>query len=192
MTVNYTLSVTDQNEHLYFTAPNEDIEITLPENFGTFMKDWSVMVSVVDAVSLKVIPENSNVTLLVDQNIISRPNDLFYVINIDGVNTWKAIRAGNFALTTSNRQIINAPLQLDSGSAIYQFIGASGSTRDVILPDPPSTNDHYIIKNIFQDGFDINIKGTLLGPPIVTLGKSTLKYIAECIYDGVEYQIFLL
>lgn len=191
MTVNYTLQVADQNDHLYFTAPNDDIEILLPENFGTFIKDWNVMVSVTEAISLKLVPENGNVTLLVDQDIISRPNDLFYVINIDGVNTWKAIRAGNFALTTSNREIINAPLQLDSGSAIYQFIGSSGATRDVILPDPPATNDRYVIKNIFQSGFGLNIKETLLGPPIVTLGQANLKYIAECIYDGTEWQIIL-
>lgn len=189
MTVTYTLQETDEKRHIYFTASNDNIEIILPENFGTFIKEWTVMVSVVDAISLKVIPQNSNVTLLVDQDTISRPNDLFYLILVDGVNTWKAIRAGNFALTTSNRQIINAPLQLDSGSAIHQFIGASGGTRDIILPDPPSTNDRYMIKNIFPDGPNLNIKLTLLGAPVFTLGKSNLKYVAECIYDGTEWQI---
>ena len=191
MTVTYTIQTTDQQQHRYFTAPNDDIEIIIPENFGTFIKDWNMMVSVVDAISLKLVPQNGNVTLLVDQDIISGPNDLFYLILIDGVNTWKAIRAGNFALTTSNREIINAPLQLDSGSAIYQFIGASGGTQDVVLPDPPATNDRYIIKNIFQNGFNINIKETALGAPVVTLGATNLKYIAECIYDGTEWQVIL-
>ncbi len=192
MTVTYTLIEANRRDNILFTAPGEDIEVIIPENFGTFIKDWSVMVSSVDATSLKIVPQNSNVTILVDQDTITKPNDLFYLILIDGVNTWKAIRAGNFVLTTSNREIINAPLQLDGGSSVYQFIGASGATRDVILPDPPNQNDRFIIKNIFQDGFDINIKLTLLGSPIVTLGKSTLKYIAECIYDGQEWQIILL
>lgn len=190
MVATYTLIDTNRKDHLYFTA-NEAIEVILPQNNGAFEKDWSVMVSIVEAPSLKVVPQNGNVTLLVDQDVITRPNDLFYLINIDGVNTWKAIRAGNFSLTTSNREIINTPKQLDSGSPIYQFIGSSGATRDVILPDPPSTNDRFIIKNIFQQGFQLNIKETLAGSPIVTLGSNNNKYIAECIYDGTEWQILL-
>ena len=192
MPVSYTLQpLTDNREHIYFTATGQEIEIIIPENLGSFNRDWSVMVSLEEAILLRIVPENSNVTILVDQDIITRPNDLFYLINIDGVNTWKAIRAGNFALTTSNRQIINAPLELDSGSAVNQFIGAAGGQQDIILPDPPSTNDRYVIKNIFQDQFHINIKETLGGQPIVRLGPSTLRYIAECIYDGVEWQIIL-
>ena len=192
MPVSYTLQpLTDKSEHIYFTAVGEEIDIIIPENTGSFTKDWSVMVSLEEAILLRVVPQNGNVTVLVDQDIITRANDLFYLINVDGLNTWKAIRAGNFALTTSNREIINAPKQLDSGSPINQFIGASGGQQDVILPNPPATNDRFVIKNIFQNQFHINIKETLGGQPIVRLGPSTLRYIAECIYDGTEWQIIL-
>lgn len=191
MTVNYTLLVADNKEHIYFTATGDDIEIIIPENNGSFIKNYSVMVSIVDAISLKVVPETGNVIILVDQDIITRPNDLFYLINIDGLNTWKAIRAGNFTLTSSNREIINAPLQLDAGSPVYQFIGPSGGSQDIILPNPPATNDRYIIKNIFQNSFALRIKETLGGPTIVELGPSSLRYVAECIYDGTEWQIVL-
>ena len=191
MTVSYTINDSQIGQHLYFNADNDDIEVTIPENFGTFIKDWSIMVSIVSGISLKVVPQNGNVTILVDQDIITRPNDLFYLICIDGVNTWKAIRAGNFALTTSTRLIINNTYQLDSGAAIYQFIGPSGGSRDIILPDPPSTNDRFIIKNIFQNSFDLRIRETLLGPVAVSLGAANLKYTAECIYDGTEWQIIL-
>ena len=190
MAATYTLQNTDDKEHIYFDADGQEIEITIPDNVGSFQKDWSVMVTISRGISLKLIAD-TNVTLLVDQDVISRPNDLFYIINLDGVNEWKAVRAGNFALTTSNRQVINSALQLDSGSPIYQFIGSSGGQQDVILPNPPATNDRYIIKNIFQTQFDLNIKETIGGQPIVTLGPSTLRYIAECIYDGTEWQIIL-
>lgn len=192
MTASYTIVNTDNKEHLYFTAVGEKIEIIVPINNGSFLKDWSVMISLEEAISLELKTQSPDVKLLVDQPLITRPNDLFYLININGANQWKAIRAGNFALTTSNREIINEPKQLDSGSPIYQFIGANGGEQDVILPNPPATNDRYIIKNIFQDKHHIAIKEELGGEVIVRLGPSTLKYIAECIYDGEEWQIILM
>ena len=187
----FTLDPLDNKEHIYFSATGQDVEIDIPLNSGAFSKTWSIMLSLVEGIRLKLVPA-PGVTLEVDQDEITRPNDLFYLICVDGVNTWKAIRAGNFALTTSNRELIGAPKQLDTGSPIYQFLGAVGASQDVILPDPPATNDRYVIKNIFQDSFELRIKETLGGQPIVNLGPSTLRYIAECIYDGQEWQIILL
>ena len=187
----FTLDPLDNKEHIYFSAPGQDIEIDIPENNGAFLKTWSIMLSLSEGIRLKLVPR-PGVTLEVDQDEITRPNDLFYLICVDGVNTWKAIRAGNFALTTSNRELIGAPKQLDTGSPIYQFLGPITASQDVILPDPPATNDRYIIKNIYQNSFELRIKETLGGQPIVNLGPSTLRYIAECIYDGQEWQIILL
>lgn len=184
----FTLDPADNKEHIYFSAPGQTIDIDIPTNNGAFVKTWSIMVSLSEGIKLRLSPR-VGVTLEVDQNIITRPNDLFYLINVDGVNTWKAIRAGNFAATNSNRELINDTKELDTGSPIYQFIGPVSASQDVILPDPPSTNDRYIIKNIFQDSFELRIKETLNGQPIVTLGPSSLRYIAECIYDGTEWQI---
>lgn len=187
----FTLHPDDNKEHIYFSAPGQDIEIDIPVNPGSFLKTWSIMLSLTEGIKLKLVPR-PGVTLEVDQDIITRPNDLFYLINVDGVNTWKAIRAGNFALTTSNRELIGAPKELDSGSPIFQFLGPVSASQDVILPNPPATNDRYVIKNIFQDSFELRIKETLGGQPIINLGPSTLRYIAECIYDGTEWQIILL
>ena len=187
----FTLDPLDDREHIYFSAAGQDINIDIPLNSGAFSKTWSIMLSLSEGIKLRLVPA-AGVTLEVDQDIITRPNDLFYLINVDGVNSWRAVRAGNFALTTSNRELIGAPKQLDSGSPVYQFLGAITASQDVILPDPPSTNDRYIIKNIFQDSFELRIKETLGGQPIVNLGPSTLRYIAECIYDGTEWQIILL
>jgi hypothetical protein len=184
----FTLDPVDNKEHIYFSAPGQTIEISIPVNNGAFVKTWSIMVSLTEGIKLQLVPQ-VGVTLEVDQDSITRPNDLFYIINVDGLNTWKAIRAGNFALTTSNRELINAPKELDTGSPIYQFIGPIAASQDIILPNPPATNDRYIIKNIFQDSFDLRIKETLAGPTIISLGPSSLRYIAECLYDGVEWQV---
>ena len=188
MTVNYSITNIDNKEHLYFSATEEEIEITIPNNNGSIQQNFSVMISLVEGISLTLV-KDTDVELLVDQNIITRPNDLFYLININGLNKWKAIRAGNFSLTSSNREIINEPLELDAGAPIYQFIGASGKVQDIILPNPPAKNDRYIIKNIFKDSFDLNLKESLGGPVILTIGPSNGKYIVECIYDGTEWQL---
>lgn len=191
MTAFYTLQTSDDTKKLEFTASGEDIEITIPENFGTFSKDFSVMVSIIEGIRLTILPQNSNVTLEVDIPVITRPNDLFYLINTNGFNNWKAIRAGNFTSITSNREIILSTKQLDVGSPTYQFLGPSGGNQDVILTDPPSTNDFFIIKNIFQSGFHLNLKESLAGSTIAQLGPSSLNFIAECIYDGTSWQIQL-
>lgn len=189
MTVFYTIDPSDDKEHIYFTAVGEEVEVTIPENFGTFPKNFSVMISLQEANLIRLLAQNANVDLQVDLPLITRPADLFYLINIDGFNTWKAIRAGNFALTTSNREIINAPKQLDTGSPIYQFIGTAGGSQDIILPDPPSLNDRFLIKNIFQNADELRIKETLLGSTILALGPSTLRYVCECIYDGTDWNV---
>ena len=192
MTVFYTIDPSDNKEHIYFTAVGEEVEVIVPENFGTFPKNFSVMISLQEANLIRLLAQNANVDLQIDLPLITRPADLFYLINIDGFNIWKAIRAGNFALTTSNREIINTPKQLDTGSPIYQFLGTAGGSQDVILPDPPSLNDRFVIKNIFQNSDELRIKETLGGSIILELGPSSLRYIAECIYDGTEWQVAAL
>lgn len=188
MTATYTLLGTDDNRRIDFAAPGEDIEIIIPDNTGQFFQDWTVMVALVEGIKLELISDNL-ADINVDVSQIVRPNDLFYLINLDGANLWKGVRAGNFVVNSSNREVIVTEKELQSGEPLFQFIVCAGASQNIILPDPPFTNDRFIIKNATAQPtiFDLNVKETSGGPTIFTLGPTSGIYQMEFVYDGLVW-----
>ena len=76
-------------------------------------------------------------------------------------------------------------LTLDNASASYQFIGSTQAQSTVELPNPPVKGMKFTIKNITPSTTVINIKED--GGTITTVDLNS--QVAECIYDGVEWQI---
>lgn len=189
MAVNYTLLGTDNNRRIDFSAAGQDIEILIPSNTGQFFRDWTVMVVLVEGIKMELLGD-PGVEIFIDSNQITRPNDLFYIININDANQWKAIRAGNFIVNTSNREVLVTERELESGEALHQFFICAGASQNVVLPDPPFTNDRFIIKNAspLPTAFDLNVKETVgASEPVFTLGPTSGIYTMEFVYDGTEW-----
>ena len=86
---------------------------------------------------------------------------------------------------TSQRLDLSSTLQLTSSNARYLYLSAVGGTQDVILTDPPSTNDFFYVVN--RDGTNpIQIKETAAGAVEQTL--TTASEHVQCHYDGTEWQ----
>lgn len=187
--VDYTLLATDNNERLDFNAPGDDINIIFPDNTGEFFKDWSTLVALIQGNKLELSSDNL-ADIQVDNPQIVKPNDLYMIINLDGANMWKAIRAGNFVTNSSNREVISSEKQLVSGDPLYQYIICSGASQIIVLPDPPITNDRFIIKNATPQPspFELVVKETSAGAGIFTLGPSTGSLQMEFVYDSQEWQ----
>ena len=182
----YTIRPEDNKEKLDFITPNNEILITIPN--ASFPEDFRMMVTLVQGIRLYLSAEEG-VTLATDSLQITRPNDLFYLIRLSD-NNWKAIRASNFVVENTNREVLLEDKQLTSNDPIYQFLLPSGSSRNIILPNPPLTNDRFVINNINrEDPFQLNIQEVVNGPIISSIGTKTNRYITEAIYDGTTWQI---
>ena len=94
-------------------------------------------------------------------------------------------RLSNFA---SARVSTGANITLADVSPPYQYIDPSANI-DCVLPDPPTANQFFRIVHRGA-GNDIRIKETAAGPIEVTLNTSTP--VADCHYDGTEWQIITL
>jgi hypothetical protein len=99
--------------------------------------------------------------------------------------SWKNVNTLVSTPFSSQRLDISSATQLTNTNARYLYVSAIGSTQDIILTDPPSTNDFFYIVN--RDGVNtIQIKETATGGVIQTL--NSLTPVAQCHYDGVEWQ----
>ena len=102
---------------------------------------------------------------------------------------WKDINTIVATPFTSQRLDISSATQLTGSNARYLYVAASGGTQDIILTDPPSTNDFFYIVN--RDGAnDIQIKEIAAGGVVQILNSVTP--VAQCHYDGTEWQIVTL
>lgn len=187
--INYTIQPTDNKEKLDFTANQEEILITIPfETEEIFQEDFRAMLCLNQGINLSLSSE-TGVILKTDSLKITRPQDLFYLIRIS-INNWKAIRAENYVVENTNREVLLNDKQLESSDPIYQFLYPSGSSKNIILPNPPNTNDHFVINNINrEEAFNLNIKETEESPIFISLGKTNSRFLIEAIYDGTTWQI---
>ena len=104
---------------------------------------------------------------------------------VSGV-AWKDINTIVASPFTSQRLDISSQTQLTGSNARYLYVAASGGTQDLILTDPPSTNDFFYIVN--RDGANpIQIKETAAGGVIQTINSFTP--VCQAHYDGVEWEI---
>lgn len=87
---------------------------------------------------------------------------------------------------TAQRLDLNSALQLTGSNARYLYLSAVGGTQDVVLTDPPSTNDFFYIVNRDSNN-PIQIKEIAAGGVVQTLNSVTPA--AQCHYDGTEWQI---
>ena len=95
-----------------------------------------------------------------------------------------------------SKRSIFAAARVDTGSTItltdvsapYQYVDPSANI-DCILPDPPAVNMYHRIVHRGNNN-DIRIKETAAGAIETTLNTSTR--VADCHYDGTEWQIITL
>lgn len=185
----YLLQTTDYKKRLSFSAVGVDVIVRVPQNTGGFSLGWHTFLHAENVNSITVEPANNNVSIMVDNPTITRTDDIVYLINEDGVNTWKFIPFVRQPTITSERRVINSDLQLDSSDSIYQGIFPSIADLNVILPNPPALNDYFIIKNI-STLFRLGIKESSTGAVITTLeprGIITGYRFKKFLYDGVEW-----
>lgn len=190
--VDYTIRPEDNKEKLDFSAPSEEIVVTIPVETVdvVFPEEFRMMVALDQAIKLKLFGQ-PGVTLYTDSLQITRPQDLFYIVRLD-TNIWKAIRADNYYVENTNREVLIENKILTNTDPIYHFLLPTGGSKNIILPSDPTTNSRFVIHNINKtDFFNLNIQEIENGPVIYSLGQKTSKYILEAIYDGVEWQILL-
>lgn len=98
---------------------------------------------------------------------------------------WQAPTGGGFAV---NAETLAATKTLVNGDDIVQALNPNGTARDVVLPDPGTQDDHFVIINnsdgLSASGNTLNIKETAAGSVIQTLDDTTGKMNVNCIYDG--------
>lgn len=145
-------------------------------------------------------PLNDNTTRIVTTEWVQNELDTLELNDLDDVtivstpennqvllyNTLSSSWEPNFP-TTVNREVLSANKTLELGSAQYQFLDPNGAARDIILPTG-ATGLKFVIKTL-DNSFDLNIKETGGGPIEATLNASN--EIAEIVYDGVEWHIWL-
>lgn len=88
-----------------------------------------------------------------------------------------------------NREVINTDKQLTSADARYQSLFPIEDNLSVILPNPPSPEDYFIIKNI-STAFQLGVKESTDSEPIIFLEPRGVIYGARLIkllHDGVEW-----
>jgi len=99
---------------------------------------------------------------------------------------WDSVGSVSASPFTSQRLDISSAYQLTASNARYIYVAASGGTQDLILTDPPTINDFFYIVN--RDGANpIQIKEIAAGGVVATINSVTP--IAQCHYDGTEWQI---
>ena len=111
------------------------------------------------------------------------------VENNDGGNETLTINAtGGSGGFTVNSETLAATKSLTSGDLIVQALNPDGTARDVVLSDPPSNNDHFVIINnsdgLSANGNTLNIKETAAGPTIQVLDDTSGLLSINAIYHG--------
>lgn len=89
---------------------------------------------------------------------------------------------------TSLRVDMTGDLTLTPSTAHYIYLDPQGSTYDVVLTDPPNTDDFFYIVNRTGNG-EANIKETSTSSTAVTLDN--INKVAQCHYDGTEWIIIV-
>lgn len=96
---------------------------------------------------------------------------------------------------TVNSETLAATKSLASGNDIVQALDPNGTARDVVLSDPPTNNDHFVIINnsdgLSASGNTLNIKETGAGPIIQTLDDTTGLLSINAIYHSGSSTWFL-
>ena len=89
---------------------------------------------------------------------------------------------------TSNVETLAATKTLATLDPIVQALDPNGAARDVVLPDPPTNNDHFVIINnsdgLSASGNTLNIKETAAGAIIQTLDDTTGLLSINAIYNS--------
>ena len=110
--------------------------------------------------------------------------------NNDGANETITIAStgGSGGGFTVNSETLAATKTLASGNDTVQALNPNGSARDVVLPDPATNNDHFVIINnsngLSASGNTLNIKETAAGAFIQTLDDTTGLLSINCIYHS--------
>lgn len=131
-------------------------------------------------------------TVEIDGQTLLQPNDAVFLIKIDTNKYFVSPVAKNKQQVnpfSSLRQDLTTTLQLTKDSPKYLYLDPQSNTYDVVLTNPPSTNDFFYIVNRTKNG-DIQIKETATGGVVQLLNSNVP--VAQCHYDGVEWQIITL
>lgn len=95
---------------------------------------------------------------------------------------------GSNGLVTTNRATLTGTFQLLPASDTYQFLDGAGGTFDVVLPDPPSTGNYFVIEAIGTG--TLNIKETAAGATEISLSNvSGQPYRIVAVYDGTDWNV---
>ena len=95
------------------------------------------------------------------------------------------------SITVFRSSNLTSNLILDSNSARNNYIGGTVDL-DVILDDPATIGTLRVIKNITPLTALYSVKASLSGSTEFTLGDGGTGTQAECVYDGVEWQITII
>ena len=91
---------------------------------------------------------------------------------------------------TSNVETLGATKTLVSADQTVQALNPNGTARDVVLPDPPTNNDHFVIVNnsdgLSASGNTLNIKETAAGGVVQVLDDTTGLLSINAIYNGAS------
>lgn len=102
---------------------------------------------------------------------------------------WQMVSGGGGGgAFTSNVETLAATKTINSGDPIVQALNPNGTARIVVLPDPPSNNDHFVIINdsdgLSASGNTLNIRETAAGPDIQVLDDTTGLLNINAIYNS--------
>ncbi len=137
------------------------------------------------------ISANDTTPAFLDTKLVAGTN-ITLTENNDGGNETLTIAAaggGGGTAVTVNAETLAATKTLSNGDDVVQALDPNGVARDVVLPDPGTQDDYFIIINnsdgLSASGNTLNIKETAVGSVIQTLDDTTGQLNVNCIYDSV-------
>jgi hypothetical protein len=133
------------------------------------------------------ISSNDTTQGFLDTKLVAGTNITLTENNDGGAETLTINSSGGTAVTV-NAETLAATKTLANGDDVVQALDPNGIARDVVLPDPGTQDDYFIIINnsdgLSASGNTLNIKETAAGPTVQVLDDTTGKLNINCIYDG--------
>ena len=202
ITSDYTIQETDYRTWIDADSSLTSRIITLPGNleFG-----FEFFVQSMGGTTVFISPENIEFSSLsLTENQSTR---IMWLDDTDfgGNGVWKAIQpgggggSGSVTITgsdfpRSNEEVLIGTYVLSTGDENIQILNPNGVARDVILPDPPETNDFFTIINdsdgLSANGNTLNIKESSGGGVVFSLDDTSGQLNVNCIYTGTRWVIY--
>lgn len=158
----------------------------------------------------------ANTIQFANQRIVGSDGILARTFSLTGEPSWTPAQEGNLAVNTNgpnerfyyyangawqelrpvqnNEQTLAGTKTLTTNDPRYQILDPNGTARDVILPDPPTANDLFVIINdsdgLSASGNTLNIKETAAGGVIQTLDDTSGVTVINALYTGTKWVLY--